>query len=91
MTDLLLLASPIFIGWLVFLPLEAWYGIDSDVRWNHPLSSGDARRFRAPPCEALEDLSCFEWTWDNLKAATGGEECSYSAKSASSKEEMTCQ
>lgn len=69
MKDVCLLALPIFVGWLVFLPLEAWFGIDADVRWNHPLVTANPRRFRAPACEALEDLESFEWEWGCVVAA----------------------
>lgn len=68
MLDLIFLAAPILLGWgISFSILEPLAGIE-EQRWNHFLTAGDPRRFRAPQLECLNDISLFEWTWDNLKA-----------------------
>lgn len=81
MLDLLLLATPIFLAWcLSYGVLEPFSGVDVDVRWNHLLSGINSRRFRPPLCEAVEELSIFEWEWDDIKAQVAHKEEAYACR-----------
>lgn len=61
MIDLIILGTPIFLGWAIYFSILSPLYCFEDLRWNHLLTSGNSpRRLKEVENLALSDLKHFD-------------------------------